>query len=105
MPHNICWTHHTFPNKINEYLRMGLPILSGVDGRMADLITRRGVGRRYVAGDPESLARSIASLSDKPDEIETLRRNVSDHLQDADSTPAGTRALGDHLEGIAAGRA
>jgi glycosyltransferase involved in cell wall biosynthesis len=89
------------PNKINEYLRMGLPILSGVDGRMADLITQHGVGKRYLAGDPDSLARSIASLSEKPDEIETLRRNVNVHLQDADSTPPGTRALADHLEGIA----
>ena len=37
-------------------------------------------------------------------EIEVLKRNVDAHLQNEDSTPAGTRAFADHLEGIAASR-
>jgi len=92
------------PNKINEYLRMGLPILTGVDGRIATLIEQNGVGHRYLENDPDSLAKLIASLSKDTNEIEVLKRNVDAHLQNEDSTPAGTRAFADHLEGIAASR-
>ena len=90
------------PNKINEYLRMGLPILTGVDGRIATMIEQNGIGHRYLENDPESLAKLIASLSKDTNEIEVLKRNVQAHLQNADSTPTGTRAFADPLEGIAA---
>jgi colanic acid biosynthesis glycosyl transferase WcaI len=54
----------TIPSKIQAYLQAGKPILCGVHGDAADLVTRAGAGRTFAPGDPHDLCRAILALRD-----------------------------------------
>lgn len=48
------------PNKPIEYMSAGLPIVSCLDGLLADIIRREEIGFNYKAGDPGSLVNAIS---------------------------------------------
>jgi glycosyltransferase involved in cell wall biosynthesis len=61
------------PNKVFEYLSAGLPLVSSLEGEIADLIQRHRIGVNYKAGDSEDLYQCINKLSGDTN----LRNNMS----------------------------
>ena len=54
------------PNKIGEYLSAGLPMISCLKGRVAELLSREEVGLTFDENDPADLASRIAHLQSDP---------------------------------------
>lgn len=48
------------PNKIGDYLYMGLPVVNSLVGELADMLEKYDCGLSYIAGDARSLADSIS---------------------------------------------
>jgi len=63
-----------FPNKPIEYLSAGLPVVSSIQGEMADLVEEQGLGCNYLPGDVEGLFRGIKLIV----EDEALHLKMSD---------------------------
>ena len=61
------------PNKVFEYLSAGLPLISSLEGEIADLIQRHRIGLNYKAGNSEGLYQCIKKLSDD----EKLRNDMA----------------------------
>lgn len=55
-----------FPNKPIEYLSAGLPIVSSVEGEMAAMVEKHGIGCNYNPGDSIGLYRCIRRIVDDP---------------------------------------
>jgi colanic acid biosynthesis glycosyl transferase WcaI len=58
--------HITIPSKIQSYLAVGKPILVGVEGDAANLITRAGAGLSYDSDSPDNLAEAAERLAQMP---------------------------------------
>lgn len=56
----------TIPSKTQAYLAAGRPVLMGVAGDAADIITAAGAGLVFPPEDAEALARAVESLADMP---------------------------------------
>jgi glycosyltransferase involved in cell wall biosynthesis len=54
----------TIPSKTQAYLAAGKPILMGVHGEAADLVTRSGSGIVCEPGNPHSIAKAVKELVD-----------------------------------------
>ena len=52
----------TIPSKTQAYLAMGKPVLMGVSGDAAELVTRSGAGLCFPPGDSVRLAAAVGSL-------------------------------------------
>lgn len=52
------------PNKVIEYLSAELPVISGVEGLIGQLIDQYSCGLKYAEGDPEGLAEAVTQLLD-----------------------------------------
>jgi glycosyltransferase involved in cell wall biosynthesis len=88
------------PNKIDEYLGAGLPVVAGVDGAIARLIDKHGVGRRYEPDDAASLAALAATLAEDRSEVSALRERVRTYRSTIGDTDEIAR-LASHLEDLA----
>ncbi len=88
------------PNKIDEYLGAGLPVVAGVGGAIARLIDEHGVGRRYEPDDAGSLAALAATLADDRDAVSALRDRVRTYRSTIGDTDEITR-FARHLEDLA----
>ena len=91
------------PNKINEFLAMGLAILSPVSGCIRELIEKQDVGVAYEPENPESLAKNIRDLLADPERLAKLRKN---DLRSREETGVPNQVYSEfaaHLEGIADG--
>lgn len=67
------------PAKVYDYMASGLPMVSSLDGELADLLQRNEMGYQYVAGDPESFAMVLGKLA----EDESLRQRMARNSYDA----------------------
>ena len=54
---------HALPNKTLEYLSAGLPVISSLEGEMADMIAKYKLGFNYSPGDLEGLCNAITVLA------------------------------------------
>ena len=70
-----CSTENTLPNKPFEYLSAGLPLISSLEGEMADLIEKHRLGLNYQPGDVAGLCRCIEKISGNPDLREDMSSN------------------------------
>ena len=55
--------NNAMPNKPFEYLSTGLPLISSLEGEMAELIDEHGFGLNYLPSDLEGLCRCIDRLT------------------------------------------
>lgn len=53
----------TIPTKVQAYLASGKPMVTAIDGEVADLIRKSGAGIAARAGDPVSLAQAIHAMA------------------------------------------
>lgn len=56
----------TIPSKIQTYLAAGRPIVAGVRGDAADLVSNAGAGVPCTPGDPSSIAEAVEKLASMP---------------------------------------
>ena len=63
------------PNKPVEYLSAGLPIISSLQGNLAELLNRHNCGLTYPNRDASELAAAVASLMDQPDRRRRMAEN------------------------------
>lgn len=66
------------PNKPFEYLSSGLPLISSLEGEMADLIDQDGFGLNYLPGDLKGLCDGIERLADDANLYDEMSQNALD---------------------------
>lgn len=59
----------SIPNKVIEYLSAGLPIISSLQGTVAELLSGERCGLTYRKGNPSDLAKLLAKMYDNPAEL------------------------------------
>ena len=64
------------PNKVIDALSLGLPLLSPLQGEVANLIGKNAVGLRYGTDSGQSLVQCIKALIDNPTLQQQLSRNA-----------------------------
>ena len=69
------------PNKPFEYLSAGLPLISSLEGEMAELIDLHGFGLNYLPGDLEGLCGCIERLADDSFLHNGMSRNASEFFK------------------------
>lgn len=92
------------PNKVIDSLRLGLPLLSPLEGEVERLIDGQGVGMRYGSGPMRSLADCIRSLILEPGRGLAMRQNAQALYESKFSYQVVYGAFVKHLERLAAGR-
>ena len=66
------------PSKIFESMAVGVPILLGVEGESAEIVSEMGVGLTIDPENSEMMARSLMHLSDNPYLLKLMSRNAKD---------------------------
>lgn len=64
------------PNKIIDYLRLGIPILSPLDGEVEQLVNRSYCGLKYNKDQQFGLFEKIDFISSNANEIDTMANNA-----------------------------
>ena len=63
------------PSKLFESMAMGIPVLHGVEGESADIVSKHRVGLLFEPENAEALLQAVFKLADDPQLRETLREN------------------------------
>ncbi len=79
------------PFTIHEALACGVPVVTGDDGGMAELVRDGVEGLRFRIGDAADLRRKLESLVERPERVEELRRNLA--VRPASPTPEAQAAV------------
>lgn len=64
------------PSKLFECMGMGLPVLHGVGGESARIVSVEKVGRVFESGNAMQLEQLVIEMAGKPDELAQMRRNA-----------------------------
>ena len=91
----------TLPNKPFEYMSMGLPIISSVEGELRAIIEKEGVGLHYKGGNVGSLKDGISWFLSHGDEMLAMGNRAKELFKtrfDADSI---YKLFAEHLNFIA----
>ncbi len=91
------------PSKLFECMGMGIPVLHGVRGESADIVTREAVGLTFEPENAADLCRCLAELQREPDTLHRLRSNGPAAAAKYDRRVLAHEML-DILERVAAGR-
>ena len=84
----------TIPSKTQAYLQAGKPILMGVPGDAAELVTEAGAGLAFEPGNPAALAAAVRRLMAMPaEERLAMGRAGARFYRDHLSLEVGTRAF------------
>lgn len=95
---------NAIPNKSFEYLSASLPIISSLEGEMADLIEQHRIGLNYKPGDAEGLYHCIVTLLNQPDLYQEMSRSAAKFFQEYGNAEKIYMAYADHVERIAKAR-
>lgn len=66
------------PSKLFECMGMGLPVLHGVAGESARIVSVEKVGRVFESGNAMQLEQLVIEMAGQPDELAQMRRNAVD---------------------------
>jgi hypothetical protein len=73
------------PNKVNDYLFLGLPIIFSIKGQVRTTFSENGLGLYYEAGNARSLANNIILLdSNRELLIEMMESTTAYFLHESD---------------------
>ena len=74
---NYCLSYYlSLPNKFFEYLHAGLPIVASDFPEMRLLVDRYDVGVTCDPADPSAIAKAVADLLGRPEDLERMRANA-----------------------------
>lgn len=62
------------PNKLFEYMSVGLPIVSSLQGEAQRFLQRHGIGAAYPPSDPSALAATLQCLVGSPDALARMHQ-------------------------------
>ncbi|MCX7789014.1 MAG: glycosyltransferase [Chloroflexaceae bacterium] len=96
---------HSIPNKPNEYMAFGLPLISSLRGELQRLIDSEPLGVSYAAQEVPSLVRALRRLIDDPDFAALCRQRVRQVFAERFSARSIYPAYVNDLERICASRA
>jgi glycosyltransferase involved in cell wall biosynthesis len=63
------------PSKLFECMAMGIPVLHGVEGESADIVSKHRVGILFESENPEALLQAVMELAENARLRDTLREN------------------------------
>lgn len=66
----------SIPNKIIEYLSAGSPIISSLQGTVAEMFSQHSCGVTYRQGNPHELANILVDLQNQPLKQATMSKNA-----------------------------
>jgi len=69
-------------NRLNEFLRFGLPIISTEGSEIAEKISEKNAGVKVKSGDIENLANALHRMTQGGDFLETMRYNGAKLAED-----------------------
>lgn len=95
---NIDGFTKSLPNKVIDALSLGLPILSPLQGEVANLIANHGVGLRYGTDSGKSLIQCIEMLMANPELRQQISVNALNLYQEKFSFEMVYGGLVKHLE-------
>lgn len=82
----------TIPSRTQAYMRIGKPIVMGVNGNAADLINQANAGVSCKANDASSLADAVVTIVNKSStELEVMGNNAFDYYQQELSVAVGVK--------------
>ena len=90
----------SIPNKVIDALSLGLPVLSPLQGEVANLIANHGVGLRYGTDSGKSLFQCIETLIGTPALRREFSRNALDLYEEKFSSERVYGGLVKHLEAL-----
>lgn len=96
---------YSIPNKPNEYMAFGLPLISSLKGELQRLIDRESLGASYEAQNVPSLVSALRRLIDDPDFAALCRQRVRQVFAERFSARSVYPAYVNDLERICASRA
>lgn len=95
----------SLPNKPFEYMAAGLPLLSSLPGELERLIQENDIGRKYEAGNPESLAEEIQWFFNHPEETRQMGKRSLNLFKTRFQSDIVYTNFSEYLEEIAANHA
>lgn len=91
----------SLPNKSIEYLSAGLPVISSLQGVLAELLHQHDCGITYENGNSEQLASAMLQLQGDPQRCQTISANATALFRKQFVAEEIYDAMADHLEHVA----
>ena len=85
------------PNKPAEYFSAGLPVVSSLEGGLAELLAGYGCGRTYGDSDARELAEILRHFAARPEQLERMSRQALKIFDDRFEGGKVYAAYGEHL--------
>lgn len=86
------------PNKVFEYLSAGLPLISSLEGEMAELIERHRIGLSYPPGDAEGFYRCVQILASDSRLRDQMSSNASQFFKEYGDADKIYAEYAEHIE-------
>lgn len=90
----------TVPNKPFEYLAAGLPLLSSLQGEMAEIIETHGLGLSYRAGDLGGFIQAVERICRDPQALSQWSANATKAFSEKFSASRIYPAFASHIERV-----
>lgn len=91
----------TIPSRTQAYMRIGKPIIMGVNGDASDIINQAKAGVTCKGNDPSSLADAVITIVNKSaKELDIMGNNAFDYYQQELSVAVGVKKFISVFEGV-----
>jgi glycosyltransferase involved in cell wall biosynthesis len=88
------------PNKVFEYLSEGLPLISSLEGEMAEAIEKFALGVNYRPGDLHGLLDAIGKLIDNPGRRKQIAENAVSYFHENGNADQIYSKFAEHVEDV-----
>ena len=90
------------PNKIFEYLSAGLPIISSLEGEMAEAIEKYSLGINYQVGDLRGFLQALEWFLNNPEQGEKIAQNALSYFYEYGDADKIYLRYAEHIENLIA---
>jgi glycosyltransferase involved in cell wall biosynthesis len=92
------------PNKVFEYLSAGLPVISSLEGEMAESIKKFNLGYNYRAGDLHTFIDIIEKLIEHPEQREKMSQQAASYFNEKGNAEKIYTKFAEHIEQLVMNR-